>query len=96
MYTTRNERNQDEAAKWTTYMHNNDQKATRTMASASADNHNDGKTTTQLTTSASPTPASQGLPSLFFSWVPWQRNTGACRMEADNSKHNGAANKTGG
>ena len=42
MYTTRNERNQDEAEKWTTYMHNNDQKATRTTASANADNHNDG------------------------------------------------------
>ena len=35
-------------------------------------------------------------PVSFFSWVPWQRNTGDCRMEADNSKHNGAAHKNGG
>ena len=48
MYTTRNERNEDEAEKWKPYMHNNKQKATRPTASAS------------------PTPASQGLPSFFY------------------------------
>ena len=68
-----------------------------TIKGHNADNHDDGKNYNTADNKCSSDPRQSRSPQFsFFSWVPWQRNTGDCRMEADNSKHNGAAHKIGG
>ena len=60
------------------------------------DSHGNGKNGNKNETMCKSDPHQSRSPQFIFSWVPWRRSTGARRMEADNSKHNGAATKKGG